>query len=121
MAKIRFPWQNSTDSIEAAEQPAFLQLAANGCLYLTTPNFFRSDNLEQLLEQHNPQQVFPAGEGNWDAHFHHREYGARELLGFVRDAGGRCRSFHYSGCWDDEAIRAGSDNELGNLVFVISR
>ncbi len=102
-------------------QKLLQQLAANGCLYLTTPNFFRSENLEQLLEQLNPQQVFPAGKGNWDAHFHHREYGAREMLGFIRDAGGRCRSFHFSGCWDDEAIREGPDNELGNLVFVISR
>lgn len=97
------------------------QLSLEGVLYLTTPNFFRQVNLEQLVQQANPQEVFPAGEGNWDAHFHHREYGAREILGYIRDAGGCCRSFHFSACWDDITTSQGPKNQFGNMVFVISR
>jgi hypothetical protein len=96
-------------------------LNPQGAIYLTTPNFFRQVNLEQLAQQANPQEVFPAGEGNWDAHFHHREYGAREMLGYIRDAGGCCRSFHFSACWDDAVVSQGPKNQLANMVFVISR
>ena len=95
-------------------------LGPAGSLYLSTPNFLRADNLRQLEAGLNPQQVFPAGDGNWDAHFHHREYAAREMLDFIRATGGRCRSFHFSDCWDEADPGPVPESALGNLVFVIS-
>ena len=96
-------------------------LSPAGVLYLTTPNFLRRENLRMLEAVLNPQQVFPAADGNWDAHFHHREYAAREMLDFIRTAGGRCRSFHFSDCWEEASPEPGPEHESGNLVFVISR
>ena len=96
-------------------------LSPAGVLYLTTPNFLRVANLRMLGAGLNPQQVFPAADGNWDAHFHHREYAAREMLDFIRTVGGRCRSFHFSDCWEEAGPEPGPEQEFGNLVFVISR
>lgn len=55
----------------------------DGLLYLTTPNLFRAEKREKWLALENPQQVFPAADGHWDRHHHHREYGAAELLRFA--------------------------------------
>jgi SAM-dependent methyltransferase len=95
-------------------------LRPSGVLYLTTPNFFRRINLERLAQWQNPQEVYPAGAGNWDAHYHHREYGAREMLGFIREAGARCSSFHFSACWESDTGLGIPESELGNMVFAIS-
>ena len=62
-------------------------LAPTGALYLTTPNFFAQAHLEQLARGENPCAVYPAGEENWDAHHHYREYEAGELAEFIRAAG----------------------------------
>lgn len=92
-------------------------LKPDGLLYLTTPNLFRAENRDKWLRMENPQQVYPAADGNWDRHHHHREFGAVELLRFVDEAGGRVVAFYYSRCWDASADLAQS--ELANLVFLI--
>jgi len=96
-------------------------LAPGGTLYLTTPSFYRRENLVRLGERLNPQPVYPPGEGNWDAHFHHREFCARELLGTIDEAGGRCRAFYYSDCWDKDVTEELPEYERGNMVFAIGR
>lgn len=93
-------------------------LKRDGVLYLTTPNLFRAENREKWLALENPQQVFPAADGNWDRHHHHREYGAAELLRFTQEAGGQVVAFYYSDCWDQHPDLA--EDERGNLVFLIS-
>jgi hypothetical protein len=96
-------------------------LAAEGSLYLTTPNFLRRDNLELIAARDNPQPTYPPGDDNWDLHHHHREYTARELLRFIEAAGGHCRAFYYSDCWDDPGRPARCAAERASLVFVVSR
>lgn len=92
-------------------------LKAEGWLYLTTPNFFRRENLARIARFENPQEVYPAGNGNWDGHHHHREYAAKELFRFVEQAGGRTAAFYFSACWDSDADLPA--HERANLVFVI--
>ncbi len=104
---------NPTDLISAL----LALLKPDGFLYLTTPNFFRAENREKWLALENPQQVYPAADGNWDRHHHHREYGAAELLRFVQQAGGEVVAFYYSDCWDQNTELV--DDERGNLVFLI--
>jgi SAM-dependent methyltransferase len=78
------------------------RLKPDGYLYLTTPNFFRRENLQKLARLDNPQPWFPRQGGNWDAHHHHREYAPRELVEIIREAGGGVAAFHYSDCWETE-------------------
>ena len=92
-------------------------LAPHGYLYLTTPNFFRRENREMFDRQENPQEIYPSGENNWDAHHHHREYGVKEMLRFAKEAGGYTKAFYFSDCWDDST--ACNDAEKSNMVFVI--
>jgi SAM-dependent methyltransferase len=92
-------------------------LAPQGCLYLTTPNFFRKENHEKFEQRENPQEIYPPGENNWDAHHHHREYGLKEMLRFTKEAGGYTKAFYFSDCWDDSPID--HDSEKSNMVFVI--
>lgn len=89
-----------------------------GHIYLTTPNFFRAENRRKFAAWENPQEVYPIQGGNWDAHHHHREYGFRELVRFVAEAGGTVRGFYHSGCWDADP-KSVPVAELGNLVFVL--
>ena len=95
-------------------------LEQDGVLYLTTPNFFRRENLEKVSNRVNPQEVYPASGGNWDAHFHHREFGVRELLAFAEAAGGRVQACYFSSCWDAPGLASGHDESLGNIVMVLS-
>jgi 2-polyprenyl-3-methyl-5-hydroxy-6-metoxy-1,4-benzoquinol methylase len=95
-------------------------LAPAGALYLTTPNFFAQAHVEALARGENPGAVYPAGDGNWDAHHHYREYEPVELAGFVAAAGGRVDAFHFSGCWDPPGVSLPA-HRRGNLVFVIRR
>lgn len=90
----------------------------DGHIYLTTPNFFRAENRRKFAAWENPQEVYPIQGGNWDAHHHHREYGFRELVRFVAEAGGTVRGFYHSGCWDADP-KSVPVAELGNLVFVL--
>jgi hypothetical protein len=95
-------------------------LAPGGALYLTTPNFFAQAHLEQLARGENPCAVYPAGDGNWDAHHHHREYEAVELAEFIVAAGGRVDAFHFSSCWDAPGVSLPA-HRRGNMVFVARR
>jgi hypothetical protein len=98
-------------------RPLIQVLSSQGLLYLTTPNFFALDKRQLMQRWHNPQEVYPAADGNWDAHHHHREYCLTELLPFIEHAGGCLKGFYYSNCWDQQTC----DNpaERGNMVFVI--
>jgi len=91
-------------------------LTPQGHLYLTTPNFFRRENLEKLATFENPQEIYPVSGGNWDRHHHHREYGARELLHFIAQAGGEPAAFCFSDCWGEDPSL--SQPERSNLVLV---
>ncbi len=46
------------------------RLTFRGFLYLTTPNAFSHGKLQLIGKRRNPQQVFPRGDENWDAHYH---------------------------------------------------
>lgn len=91
-----------------------------GALYLTTPNFFAQAHLEQWAKGENPCAVYPAGNGNWDAHHHHREYEPVELAGFVAAAGGVVDAFCFSDCWDPPGA-AWPAHRRANMVFVVRR
>lgn len=103
--------------VELLEQLLSL-LRPEGLLYLTTPNFFRSENLAKIARRENPQAIYPRRGQNWDAHHHFREMTMQELLEFTRDAGGRVVASYYSACWDGEAVRSGPVEERSNLVLV---
>jgi hypothetical protein len=98
-------------------------LAAGGFLYLTTPNFFRLENLEKINCRINPQVVFPKRGENFDAHHHYREYDMEELVRFVGEAGGKVVARYFSGCWDEDALLSGILKEhperKANLVLVV--
>jgi hypothetical protein len=99
-------------------RPLIQALSSQGMLYLTTPNFFALDKRQLMQCWQNPQEVYPAADGNWDAHHHHREYCLTEMLPFIEQAGGYLKGFYYSGCWDQQPC----DNpaERANMVFLIS-
>ncbi len=96
-------------------------LSEDGVLYLTTPNFFRGENISKITQRINPQEVYPPSGGNWDAHFHHREFGVRELLNFAAAAGGSVQACYFSGCWETPGAASVDDELLGNIVMVLSR
>jgi hypothetical protein len=100
-------------------------LLPQGLLYLTTPNFFRAENLAKIAAGVNPQMVVPRRGKNADAHHHFREYAMPELLAFVAEAGGRVVFHHFSDCWDAHDA-AGSEpavarEQRANLVLLIQR
>jgi len=98
-------------------------LHPGGYLYLTTPNFFRYDNVNKIKEGINPQMVYPGLEKNRDAHHHFREYEMNELLHFIEEAGGEVVENYFSGCWDNPELLAGvlkeHPEQQSNMVFVI--
>lgn len=95
-------------------------LQDDGTLYLTTPNFYRRENLEKIIRRENPQAVYPARDGNWDAHFHYREFDMRELIAFATAAGAEVRAAYFSGCWEAPGQAATDADDLGNLVLVLA-
>jgi uncharacterized protein DUF4214 len=100
------------------------RLTFRGSLYLTTPNAFSHGKLDLIGRRRNPQQVFPRGDGNWDADYHSREYSMSELVEFVKEARGRVRALHFSSCWDapDRARHlAQHPDQRSTLVIVVSR
>jgi hypothetical protein len=98
-------------------RPLIEALSSQGLLYLSTPNFFALEKRQLIQRWQNPQEVYPAADGNWDFHHHHREYCLTEMLPFIEQAGGCLKAFYYSGCWDQQPC----DNpaESANMVFLI--
>jgi hypothetical protein len=97
-------------------------LRDDGLIYLTTPNFFSYKNVQKMKSWENPQEVYPATNGNWDAHFHHREFSLKELLQFTETSGGVVKAFYHSDCWDSESeILYKCPAMRGNLVLVIGK
>ena len=101
----------------------FQCLSNTGSLIITTPNFFKRDNLARAAERENPQPIYPDSYKSSDApHFHVREYAMKELLRFVHESGGRVEAFFFSSCWDTDAVASAvPDHELSNLVVVATR
>jgi len=99
------------------------RLTPSGAIYLTTPNCFSYHKLRQIESRWNPQMLFPNQDGNWDAHYHYREYSAKELFKFINEAGGQIQGFYFSDCWDEakEIDTALPLEERGNMVFVVKR
>jgi SAM-dependent methyltransferase len=98
-------------------------LSPGGRLYLTTPNFFRHENLEKISRGVNPLMIYPPRGGNMDAHHHFREFAMAELLAFAVEAGGKAIFHCHSGCWDPEEPGApgfiAQPERRSNLVLVI--
>jgi hypothetical protein len=100
------------------------RLTFRGSLYLTTPNAFSHGKLDLIGRRRNPQQVFPRGDENWNAHYHAREYSMSELVEFVKEARGRVRALHFSSCGDgpDSARHlAQHPDQRSTLVMAVSR
>lgn len=93
-------------------------LKPSGQLILSTPNYFRSENLAQIYQGKNPQPFHPGFAGNWDGHYHYREYSAIELNTLIQSAGGTVTWGYYSSCWDGDQVR--SPAQRGNIVLGIS-
>jgi SAM-dependent methyltransferase len=117
-----FDWINCTEVIEHLVlhpvdllQPLVSLLSPGGRLYLTTPNFFRRENLQRITRRENPQAVYPRRGENWDAHHHFHEYGMDELRRHAVDAGGRVVESYYSRCWDGDATGLPED-QRANLL-----
>ena len=91
-------------------------LATNGVLYLTTPNFFRVENLAKIRRRQNPLPMYPAD--NTNRHHHTREYAMAELLAVMTEAGGRIRCWYFSDCWDDVPLPF---DQRANLVVVVGK
>jgi hypothetical protein len=91
-------------------------LAVDGVLYLTTPNFFRLENLAKIRRRQNPLPIYP--EDNSDRHHHTREYAMAELLAIITEAGGRIRCWYFSDCWDAVPL---PPDQRGNLVVVVGK
>ncbi len=97
-------------------------LQPEGLLYLTTPNFFRSENLDKIARRINPQMVYPRRGQNADAHHHFREYDMGELRAFVAEAGGRVVVSLYSDCWENGPPAGAVPREQrANLVLLAGR
>jgi 2-polyprenyl-3-methyl-5-hydroxy-6-metoxy-1,4-benzoquinol methylase len=91
-------------------------LAADGVLYLTTPNFFRLENLARIGRRQNPMPIYPID--NSDRHHHMREYAMAELLAIATEAGGRIRCWYFSDCWDAVPL---PPDQRANLVVVVGK
>jgi SAM-dependent methyltransferase len=98
-------------------------LTPSGALYLTTPNCFAYHKLRQIESRWNPQMFYPRQDDNWDAHYHYREYSAKEVFKFINEAGGQVHGFYFSDCWDEakEIANPLPLEERGNMVFVVKQ
>jgi SAM-dependent methyltransferase len=91
-------------------------LSSDGVLYLTTPNFFRLENLAKIRRRQNPLPMYPVD--NTDRHHHTREYAMAELLAVITEAGGRIRCWYFSDCWDAVPLPL---DQRANLVVVVGK
>lgn len=100
-------------------------LKQGGCIYITTPNFFKKGNNESFKRRVNPSPLFPEDYTINDAHhFHIREYGMGELLQIAHSSGGSIHAFYFSSCWDAPPAKPSpnlSNHELSNLVIVVRK
>ena len=98
-------------------------LVPGGRLVITTPNFFRTDNMNAIVRRDNPQPTYPYDSGPDDApHFHIREYCMRELLLYAVQAGGEIEAFFFSGCWDDpSSLLVRPRDEWSNMLVVVRK
>ena len=96
-------------------------LEPKGLLYLTTPNFYRRENLDRIARRENPQAAYPRRGENWDAHHHFRELTMGELEGYTAMAGGRVVERYFSRCWDFAQPPGLPPEERSNLVLVAAR
>lgn len=91
-----------------------------GFLFLTTPNFFARENIEQMTRMKNPQPVFSAAFNREEANqYHVREYAMYELIEFALEAGGKISAFFYSDCWDEGPDKPPL-SQRSNLCIVVS-
>lgn len=124
----RYRWVLFTEvlehlSVSPHELLAFLLdlLTDDGQLYLTTPNYFRHENQQLLTQRRNPQAYYPRARENEDAHHHVREFSLIEILTLASDLGASVQAFHFSACWDPPRSEHWTQDERGNMIFVLSR
>lgn len=98
-------------------------LSHDGILYITTPDFLRSSNIEEISEGRNPQPFYPGAAENWDAHYHFREYTMKELAEVLQQAGARVAAAYFSDCWDVPADEECPDvlSQGSDIVVAASR
>ena len=98
-------------------------LRPEGYLYISTPNFFSRERLEQLAMMRNPQSCYPGLDDNWDAHHHYREYSMPEMVEIIHAAGGKIQTCYFSDCWDKKKDRHLELHpaERAGLVLVVSK
>jgi hypothetical protein len=95
-------------------------LAPGGYLFITTPNFFRSQNVSHFKARLPMQPYVPESMSYNQLHgYHVREYCANELMEFGTVSGLQLYAFWFSDCWDAvSASETMPPEELGNLCFV---
>ena len=96
-------------------------LKEGGFVYLTTPNFFKAQNINNMKARFNPQPIYPISYGYKEAfHYHVREYGMGELIHAAIEAGGRIYAYRFSSCWDDPKLSQSIPvYERSNLVLLV--
>ncbi len=96
----------------------------DGYLYLTTPNFLSYHRIGALVNGYHPTPVYPKRGHNQDRGHHYREYTMRELVMYVREAGGHIVSAQFSDCWDEDHLQpllSRCPELRSNLVLVAAK
>jgi SAM-dependent methyltransferase len=98
-------------------------LKRGGFIYLTTPNFFKAQNIRSMELRFNPQPVYPKNYSyNETFCFHVREYGMGELIDSAIQAGGSIYAYNFSACWDSPLLaRSCPVYERSNLVLLVQK
>ena len=91
-------------------------LGKGGVIFLTTPNFYRSENLAKIGRRENPLPLYPLA--NSDYHHHTREFSMAELLQLLVESGGSIKCWYFSDCWDEVPVKW---EERANLVTVAGK
>ena len=98
-------------------------LKKGGFIYLTTPNFFKSQNVRSMELRFNPQPIYPQYYSYAETfHFHVREYGMGELIDAAIQAGGSIYAYNFSACWDAPLLAKSCPvYERSNLVLLVKK
>ena len=98
-------------------------LKSDGNLILTTPNFFRAQNVKAFYSRSKMQPYVSANTSYENLHSYHvREYCCNEILQISKDVGLKLDAFWFSDCWDDPSVvRLMPEDQLANLFFVFSK